>query len=367
MGAALLQELLSRDATLKVYCLVRSDSEESARERLEHTFQNYGLAVSVLERVCAIPGDIENVTLGLAAAEYARLSLEVDTVYHCAADINYSKPYALVKGPNVNGTHNVLRFACAGSPKTLQYVSTAGLFGATAALLGIHHVPEDYDIRTSIPIISIENGYVKSKWIAERIVQAASARGLRVGIYRLGFIEGSSRTGIGNVSDLFCRMVCGCIQMGAYPNFPEKHWVVTPVDYAANAIAHISLSGGTGSYHIVVDHKNDAYHNEMFETINRLGFPVRRIDSADWFEMLATCSKDNALYPLTSYLLEKVYEGRNNILEAHFITQAFANTRTHEALAGSGTVVPVIDAELIAKYLSYFVSCGLIKRRAVTE
>ena len=367
MGAALLQELLSRDATLKVYCLVRSDSEESARERLEHTFQNYGLAVSVLERVCAIPGDIENVTLGLAAAEYARLSLEVDTVYHCAADINYSKPYALVKGPNVDGTHNVLRFACAGSPKTLQYVSTAGLFGATAALLGINDVLEDYDIKSSIAIMAIENGYAKSKWIAERLVQAAAARGLRAGIYRLGFIEGSSRTGIANIADLLCRMICGCIQMGVYPNFPEKYWIVTPVDFAANAIAHISLSGGTGPYHIVVDHDKDARHNDMFETINALGFPVRRIDPADWFEALATCSPDNALYPITSYLLEKVHEGRNTILEAHYRTEACANTRTHEALAGSGTVVPTIDAELIAKYLSYFVSCGLIKRRAVTE
>lgn len=362
MGAALLQELLIRDATLEVYCLVRSQSEANARERLEHTFHMLGLQSSVLARVCAVPGDIEQVTLGLTPEEYNRLSLEVDTVFHCAADINYSKPYALVKRPNVEGTHNVLSFTCSGRPKTLQYVSTAGLFGATAGLLGINHVLEDYDIRTSIPIMSIENGYVKSKWIAERIVQAASARGLRVGIYRLGFIEGSSRTGIGNVSDLLCRMICGCIQMGAYPNFPEKHWVVTPVDYAAQAIAHISLSGGTGPYHIVVDHENDAYHNKMFETVNRLGFPVRRIDPADWFEMLATCSKDNALYPITSYLLEKVYEGRNNILEAHFKTQAFVNTRTHEALAGSEIMVPTIDAELIAKYLAYFVSCGLIKR-----
>ncbi len=362
MGAALLQELLSRDATLKVYCLVRSPSEAIARERLEHTFQMLRLQGSVLERVCAVPGDIENATLGLTPAEYTRLSSEVDTVIHCAADINYSKPYALLKQPNVEGTHNVLRFTCSGRPKTLQYISTAGLFGATAGLLGINDVLEDYDIRTSIPIVSIENGYVKSKWVAERIVQAASARGLRAGIYRLGFIEGSSRTGIGNVSDLLCRMICGCIQMGTYPNFPEKHWVVTPVDYAAKSIAHISLSAGIGAYHIVVDHKNDARHNELFETINALGFPVRRIDPADWFEMLAACSQDNALYPITSYLLEKVHEGRNNILEAHFRTQAFVNTRTHEALANSEIIVPTIDAELIAKYISYFVSCGLITR-----
>jgi len=162
-------------------------------------------------------------------------------------------------------------------------------------------------------------------------------------------------------------MICGCIQMGSYPNFPDKYWIVTPVDFAASAIAHISLSGGTGPYHIVVDHDKDARHNDMFATINELGFPVKRIDPADWLEALSSCSADNALYPITSYLLEKIHEGRNTILEAHHRTEVCDNRRTHEALAGSGIAVPTIDAELIGKYLSYFVSCGLIKRHSATE
>lgn len=363
MGAALLQELLSCDANLNVYCLVRSHSEANARERLHSRFSAYGLQRPPLDRVWAIPGDIEHATLGLTAAEYARLSAEVDTVYHCAADINYSKPYSHVKGPNVEGTKHVLRFVCTGKPKTLHYISTAGLFGSTAALLGIDDVPENYDINASVAILAIENGYVKSKWIAERLVQAAGVRGLRAGIYRLGFIEGSSRTGIANTTDLLCRMICGCIQMGYYPNFPDKYWIITPVDFAARAIAHISISGGTGPYHIVVDHDKDARHNDMFETISALGFPVRRIDPAEWLEVLSSCSADNSLYPISSYLLEKIHEGRNTILEAHYRTEVFGNSRTHEALAGSGIEVPAIDAELIGKYLSYFVSCDLIKRR----
>ena len=363
MGTALLQELLQRRPDLKIYCLVRSDSVEHARARLGASLKNYGLPLDLLDKVHVVPGDLENDGMGIPSAEYEQLAAEVDTIYHCAADIQYVKPYSIMKKPNVDGTKNALRFAATGRPKTLQYVSTAGVFGSTPTLLGIDSLDESYDINLSAPIINIENGYTKSKWVAERIVQAASERGVRVALYRLGFVAGNSKTGISNISDLLSRMLCGCIQMGSYPDFPQKYWYITPVDYAAGAIAHISLSGGTGPYHILVRHEQDLRHNDMFDIVNAQGYPVRPILPAEWLEALATVPGDNHLYPITSFLLEKMHEGRNTLLEVHHKSVVCGVDRTVAALAGSDVVIPTIGAELIAKYLSYFISCGLIKGR----
>lgn len=360
MGAAMLEDLLKRAPALKVHCLIRAEGQEQARERVRKAFVANQLDPSLLDRVAVLVGDIEHPRLGLSDEEYERLAAEVDTIVHCAADIRYVKPYSVMKLPNVIGTANILRFAYAGRPKTLQYISTAGVFGATATLLGVERVTESFDINTSAPIIGIENGYTKSKWVAERLVQNALDRGLRTAIHRLGFIAGSSQTGIGNNADILSRLICGCIQMGIYPNFPEKRWCITPVDFAAKAVSHITLSGGTGPYHVIIKDECDLPHNKLFEAVNALGYPLQRCTPEEWFEAVANCAPDNHLYALSSFLLEKMHEGRNTIMEVHHRSQGMGTARVEQALRGSDIAMPIIDQALIAKYLSYFVSCGLI-------
>jgi len=369
LGASLLNELLTRSPNLKVYCLIRGESDAAARERLRSTFRNNLLHTDYLDgdRVVVFAGDIESEQLGLTAAQYGQLAAEVDTIYHCAADIRYVKPYSVMKKPNVEGTQHILELVYAGRPKTLQYVSTGGVFGSTEALLGISRVDEHYDIDTSIPILGLENGYTKSKWVAERIVRMASERGLRTAIHRLGFISGSTHTGIGNNSDLLCRVICGCIRLGLYPNFPHKYWYITPVDYAAKAMAHISLTGGTGAYHIVVPKENDVGHNGLFELVGELGYNVKICPSDKWFEALASCPPDNPLYSISSFLLEKIHEGRNTILEVHHRSETIDTTRVNDALRGSGVVMPKIGREIIAKYIAHFVASGLIDPPAVGQ
>lgn len=360
IGTALLDELLVRSPDLKVYCLIRGESESAARGRLHDAFRNNQLHSELLDRVVVMAGDIEHEHFGLTAEQYEQLTAEVDTIYHCAADIRYVKPYSVMKKPNVEGTRRILELAYAGRPKTLQYASTAGVFGSTAALLGIDYVDEGYDIDLSANIVGLENGYTKSKWVAERIVRLASERGLRSAIHRLGFISGSARTGIGNNADLLCRLICGCIQMGIYPNFPHKYWYITPVDYAAKAMAHISLTGGTGPYHIVVTKDHDIGHNHLFETVNALGYPLKPCSGDEWFEALASCPPDNHLYAMSSFLLEKIHEGRNTIIEVHHTSQTIDSGRVNEALRGSGIEMPKVDQAIIAKYLAYFAASGLI-------
>jgi amino acid adenylation domain-containing protein/thioester reductase-like protein len=361
LGIYLLQQLTQLAPELHIYCLVRADSARHAADRLRQTCLTYGVVPEVVERVDAVVGDIEDCRLGQSDDFYQALASNVDTVYHCAADISYVKPYSVMHGPNVIGTQNMIRFAFANRRKSFHYISTAAVFGATGTLLDVDFVDEEFDIDRSLGLMAVENGYTRSKWVAEKIVQLAGRRGLQVSTYRPGFIQGDSRTGVANVSDLLCRMMCGCIQLGLYPDFPEKYWLPIPVDVTAAAIAYISINGEPGTYHLALDRTAEASHNELFRIADSFGFAVQPVAAELWFHRLASIESSNSLFPIASFLLEKVYQGRNTILEVHHRTSVCDNAATRRALAGSGIELPQFGVAEIKRNLDYFVSRGLIR------
>jgi thioester reductase-like protein len=278
---------------------------------------------------------------------FDKLGEEVDQIYHVAADTNYIKPYSLIKKSNVDGTANILTLAAHRRHKTLHYISTLAVYGAVTSLLGINEVSEDLDIDFSLPIMSVESGYVRAKWAAERMVKSAKEKGLAVSIYRPGFISGHRQTGVANLNDTFYRFISGCIEMGMYPDWPEKYWTPVPVDYVAAVIAHISLDAKytDGNYNIVV-------HRE--QCFRELGYPLQKISPKNWLNALSSLSTINPLYPLTSFFQEKVYQNRSTILEVHHRTPICQVDNTLDAIQGSGILCPKIDKELIRQYLPKF-------------
>ncbi len=358
LGAHLLHELINKSSYQKIYCIVRAESDTVAMARLHATFIQYQLPTTGLTQVYAIAGDIQQPQLQLPAALFDQLGEEVDQIYHVAADTNYIKPYSVIKKSNIDGTANLIGFAAHRRHKTLHYLSTLAVYGSLTSLLGINEISEDFDIDFSAPIMSVEYGYVRAKWAAERMVRAAREKGLAVSIYSPGFISGHRQTGVANLNDMFYRFVRGCIQMGLYPDFPEKYWTPVPVDYVAAAIANLSLkakyTGGT--YHILVPREHEASHMEIFGFINQLGYPIHKISPKNWLNALSTLSPDNPLYPLISFLQEKVYQNRSTILEVHHRTPIFKIDNTLKALKDVGIDCPNIDKALISQYLPNFVT-----------
>lgn len=360
LGSFLLVELLRMKDPPRIYCLVRADSDVQAQQRLTEQLAEYGLASTLPETVQVLAGDLRDKQMALSEERYATLAQDIDTVFHCGADVNHLKPYAALRAANVDGTRHALRFAFTARTKRFHFASTLGVTGSADILLGIHHIPEDYDIEQSVSILDIENGYTKSKWVAERVVQQAADLGLPVTIHRTGFLTGSTQTGAVKLSDLMSRLVVGCIQLGCYPYLPRKYWCPIPVDFVAQAMATVAVRELRGPFQWVVDRDKEPSHLDLFRMINDLGFPVRAVDPAVWFEALATCKTDNALYPVTPFLLEKVHEGRNTILEVHYRSATCGNQLARQALAGSDIAFPAIDAALMRRYLDYFVRTGLL-------
>lgn len=360
LGSFLLAELLRLADPPQIYCLVRAESDAQAHQRLTQQLAEYGLNATLPDGVKVLAGDLRDEQLGLSPERYAALAQDVDTVMHCGADVNHLKPYAALRAVNVDGTRHALRFAFTARSKRFHFASTLGVTGSTDILLGIRRIPEDYDIEQNVSILDIENGYTKSKWVAERIVQQAADQGLPVAIHRTGFLTGSAETGAVKLTDLMSRLVVGCIQLGCYPQLPRKYWCPIPVDCVAKAMASAAARDERGPFQWVVDRDKEPSHLDLFQMINSLGFPVQPVEPSVWFDALAACKTDNALYPITPFLLEKVHQGRNTILEVHYRSAVCGNLRAKQALAGSGIEIPPIDKPLIERYLDYFVRAGIL-------
>ncbi len=85
----------------------------------------------------------------------------------------------------------------------------------------------------------LDDGYAQSKWVAERLVMAARARGLPVCIYRPARITGHSQTGLSHTSDFLCRFIKGCIQLGTMPDW-DIPMDMAPVDFVSKSIVYLS-------------------------------------------------------------------------------------------------------------------------------
>ena len=54
-------------------------------------------------------GDVSLPSLGVTQSEWNELIDGVNIIYHNAAVVNMSLPYSLLKGPNVEGTKEILK------------------------------------------------------------------------------------------------------------------------------------------------------------------------------------------------------------------------------------------------------------------
>ncbi|NEQ43849.1 MAG: AMP-binding protein [Leptolyngbya sp. SIOISBB] len=361
LGAFLLHELLQQTQA-QVFCLVRADNRQEAFARLQDTFTKYGLPVANLTgRAVPVPGNLNQLRLGLSKIQFARLADQVDVIYHSGAMVNFVKPYSALEAENVLGTREVLKLAGQGKLKPMNYISTVGVFGAIAYFTGQSMVYEDDDLDLSRDFLCWDDGYAQSKWVTEKMLLAAKAQGLPITVFRPGFIAGNSHTGATNLRDFLSRSLLGCIQLGAYPDLANfKNQVVT-VDYASQAILHISQQPESvgGTFHITPwSPARDFAWNNLFAWAQDYGYTLQRLPYRRWKEQLSEhCrhAQDNVLYPLLPFLNETIYEQKLTVLELYENTADFDCSNAIAALKGSGIQCPVVDRQMLFTYLDAFV------------
>ena len=111
LGSFLLRELLTR-TDADVLCLVRAANVEAGRQRIVDALSGWARHVeSRPERIAPLLGELSEPAFGLGEEEFCRLAAAVDAVYHNGALVNFVYPYTRLRATNIEGTHEVLRFA----------------------------------------------------------------------------------------------------------------------------------------------------------------------------------------------------------------------------------------------------------------
>ena len=142
----------------------------------------------------------------------------------------------VTKPSTVDGTHEIIRFACTSKTKPIHYVSSNGIFPIS------WHVPhlENDDIDAFAD--ELKGGYSQAKWVSEKLMWEAVSRGLPVCLYRPGNIGPHSVTGKGNPRDLQGMIIDACSKVGYAPSDVNWHFEMTPVDTLVKAIVRFAAA-----------------------------------------------------------------------------------------------------------------------------
>lgn len=368
LGVFLLRDLI-RFTKVHVFCVVREQPEGlSGKDRLKQILQKFKVLPLTTDRqqmteeeryldygfehrVTVVKGDVSLIKLGMSEEEFVHLSSEIDFIIHAAAAVNMVYPYQALRGANVQGTQNVLLFACTGKIKPLHYISTDAVFPH-----GLSNCSEDADLTKYAS--QLEDGYSQSKWVAEQLVLRARTQGLPVVIYRLGNLSADREHVQWNPLDFTLLMIKG---MTATLSAPDIDWQVemTPVDFVSEIIVkmtqEMSISMGK-IFHIINPQPISA--KWLFEWMSVHGYPLDVIPFQDWCRRIEVACKNESSNGLSSLLrLLEMW-----LKEPSFLGSLSTYTMTNfEAVMKHFKVsYPLLNSELLTTYFSALVAQGVL-------
>ena len=203
------------------------------------------------------------------------------------------------------------------------------------------------------------SGYAQSKWVAEKLVQAAHQRGIPTCIHRPGMIIGHSQTGCSNTEDTIGRLVKGLIQLRVAPQL-DLPMHLTPVDYVSQAIVHLASqpTNWGQAFHLSSPHALSLA--ELVDHIRSLNYELQDLDYDQWLQTLLAldATQDNALKPLAP-LLSNSTAAYSQYLEVLTLANV-GRQLVLDGLVGTAIDCPVLDGHLLKRYFDYYSHSGFI-------
>lgn len=346
LGIFMLNELL-KATDAKIYCLVRKGAFESAAKKIAATIEKFGLQDEMSlsnRRIIAVPSDLSLNDFGLPLEQYRSMAENVDLVYHCGAQVNIMAAYGKLRGSNVKGTLEVIKFATHLKDKPIHYIST---------LSSAYLKDESGALTEEFPTDKCDDlfgGYAISKWVSENLLTKLKDRGFPVSIYRSGYISGRQKTGVTSLNDALLLLIKGCIQLGYAPDMREKVTIL-PVDFVGRAIVAISLAkpDATDVYH--VDHPTGIMWTDLVAWLNDYGYPVKITTTKKWKAMLQNLTAENVLFPFIPFYLT---------FDDNHVSANVINDKATKVLQSCSLPYPRVDDNLLSTLFDFLTSEGFL-------
>jgi len=362
LGLHLLAELLSSTCAT-IYCVLRAKNKSHAQQRFNNAVEQYHIPIlkKYSSRIRLCIADITKPYLGLSKPEYHDLANQIDSIYHTAAEVNFLKPYAALKKPNVLGTENILHFAMMEKIKPLHHISSLAVFSFSHYFQAKSTIGEqDFSLNGTIgSTLPYDIGYIQSKAVAEMKVWQAKKQGLPVSVYRLGFILCHSQTGVSNPNQLWARWINDCLNLGYYPSFNHLKEEFVTVDYVSKAIVHISQTSHClgKAFHLTPKAEHNITTNQLFKMLAEY-IPLQVESRQDWCSRLKKYiaqgqpSSCGVFLPLfTDPVINNL-----SLIELYQNTPNFCQNNTLLALKNSDIRQKPINSATIQNYLAYIIT-----------
>ena len=280
LGAYLLRELLIEG--VHVFCLVRSYDRESAYQKLNSILEHYFPEEDLSKRsnITLVLGDLSENYFGLDFNSYTDLCDSVDSIVHCAADINLTKSYKDLHRSNIFGTEQIIKLAHTGIKKTLHYVSTLAVSGISS------RDSSEFSEKTFDIGQSFLSGYEKSKFDAEKLVRNALDKGLECKIYRVGHIAANSVTGKFQKNageNRIIQLLEGMMILGKIPVSYNEKVSFSHVDVVSKMMSNV-VTGRINTDLNCIHLENTAYYSirELLPILKKMGYAVKIVNDEEF-------------------------------------------------------------------------------------
>ena len=315
LGAHVLHSLLEKTGS-KVYCLIRGESAEAAKNRLVKQLHWYfgGIYDSLIGgRIIPVCGDLESLGKMEILPEQGDviygLPSDVGTIIHTAATVKHYGPYDYFDKINVKGTANVIGYASRTGAK-LIHISTISVSGNTFA--------DAFDITDPDKEITFDetclyagqplgNVYVRSKFEAERLVLDAVLEGkISAAIVRVGNLTnrtGDFRFQPNYETNSFLGRMKAILELGMFPDYLLPLYAeFSPVDLTAEGIVLIAQNAGKEQPVFHLYSNRPLYFDRMVQILRGMDIQIDTVDAEHFREALEKTMSD----PDRNYIYERL-------------------------------------------------------------
>ena len=357
VGMHIIDDFIKNDKGT-IYCIVRDKNNKSAQERfidILHFYFGNKLDKYIGNRIIAIKGNILKENFELSNKNYQNLIENVDVVINSAAIVKHYGDEQKFIDINVNSTQNIINF-CMENNKRLLQISSLSVSG-NASLDG-NAEDRKYEEKMSFAETDLYKGqklsnvYIRSKFIAERLILENIENGLEAQILRLGNITNRMSDGVFQINpkeNAFATRIKSMLELKMLPEYLMNEYIeFTPVDICAEVIIKImqNYEKAFSVYHV--------YNNEhvyfdklkLYLEKNNINLKiVNHVEFKEEVEKILKSQNDVLSGIINDFDKEKrlTYNSEIDILSE--FTRAF--------LYKIGFTWPKIDEKYIEKYIKY--------------
>ncbi|KAF7363153.1 putative polyketide synthase [Mycena venus] len=290
LGCHLLAHLLANASIRTVYALNRENGDGGLLiNRQAAALQKQGLspALARSEKLVLLIGDLGEVDFGISAEMMVELRSSVTHIIHNAWRVDFVARLGEFENLIV-GTNRLLQFAIQSERPvrpTFSFISTIGVSRNFHPSASTPKAPIE-DAR-----ITVQSGYLESKFVGERLVQMASQqRYLNANVIRVGQLTGST-VGTWETTQWFPALIQSGVHVGCLPDGNDViSWI--PINDAAAAIVDMRSSMNE-TFHLI--HPRPTTWRAVMEPLASM-LHVPLVPYVEWFARLKSTAEFSGVH-----------------------------------------------------------------------